>query len=59
MYHITVGDGHRCGEEEADGYEVGRSALTQTNAELLPLRFVLGTECKTDVNDHAHISAIC
>lgn len=27
MYHITVGEGHRCGEEEADGYEVGRSAL--------------------------------
>lgn len=27
MYHITVGEGHRCGEGEADGYEVGRSAL--------------------------------
>lgn len=27
MYHITVGEGHRCGEGEAGGYEVGRSAL--------------------------------
>lgn len=29
MYHITVGEGHRCGEEEADGYEVGQSALLE------------------------------
>ncbi|TNN70871.1 hypothetical protein EYF80_018856 [Liparis tanakae] len=21
VYHITVGEGHRCGEEEPDGYE--------------------------------------
>lgn len=27
MYHITVGEGHRCGEEEPGGYELGRSAL--------------------------------
>lgn len=37
----------------------GAECLTQTNAELLPLWFVSGTECNTDDSDHAHISANC
>lgn len=59
VYHITVGEGHRCGEEEADGYEVGQSALLKLMQSCCRLWFVLGTECKTDACDHAHISANC
>lgn len=37
MYHITVGEGHRCEhEEEANGIGGGAECLTEANAELPP-----------------------
>lgn len=56
---------HHCGRRASVRGRGGRwwwggaECLTRTNAELLPLWIILGTECKTDISDHAHMSANC
>lgn len=56
LWERGIGVGKR--RRRPDGYEVGRSALLKTNAELFAVVICRGkVDAKPDISDHAHISA--